>query len=670
MSELIERLDGEDRASIDSAHDLAVLWWQNQPNGIPENLRLRVETAAILCNQPIPTDARIGIANTIRSFLHQIKGVDLDHKRIEMHLREFVSGELNLFDVFQFELGELASQKLTGNPEVLNTIHALNQTIYHQVKGTLDGDFRADAASALDKAIDRTKKVKLKNPIESVLKKIEEILSIISKFRNVRLLHFNPDPDKDDLLAFNYPMSKRSSSIKKNPYADVKKWDSYKDERGELEVEFIQIPADNGGCKLVYKLSFGQEEFGYIEYEFDDHGVHKLVKSKCSSVSEMMDTFLNDRLQEDIKKLIDTKKRESQKGRKPHHWTEVFKELSEYLSRIIQRPFLITCDRKPGLNESPLVIEVNGEESVIFKHVNESSIKGESFEINYESEEGVVQVGKIIFDPLDENRESVIKEAVSFFEGIVQWRESRREAHMGHVGLLVADLKSDDNLEEKPTKHDFGVLYADIDDYSTIMTQLAETYPDKQDPLSEIMDEFFTEVRFIIESEFHVVVDKFVGDEIIIEAGPPYNKQGKDAFGNSEPDFVKYIETSYKASLRIQSLLDEISHKVETELQIKLPKPLRFACGAGLLFNAPIGVYGSLDKKGAGADYTSISPQMNLIARVLSNADGDEFLMPLETYEIYIDLGGNKLKMVGEPYEVYAKGAPSNRAIVVKVSEK
>ncbi len=503
MSELSDRLDGEDRVSINSAYALAELWWKNQQNEVPDNLRMRVETAAILCNQPIPTDTRIGIAGTIRSFLQKIRTAELDHRRIEMHLNAFVKGELNLFDVFQFELGELASQNLTQNPEVLQTVHALNQNVYHQVKGALDGDFRADAASALDKAIDKTKKIKLKNPIDSVLKKIEEIMSIISRFRNVRLLYFDPNPDNDDLLAFNYPMSKRGKRIRKNPYADVKDWTRYKDERGELEVEYIQIPADNGGCKLVYKLSFGQEEFGYIEYEFDDHGVHKLVKSKCSSVSEMMDTFLNDRLQEDIKKLIDTKKRESQKGRKPHHWPAVFEELSEFLSRIIQRPFLITCDRKPGVNETPLVIEVNGKDTQILNDVHESGIKGESFEINYEAEEGVVQVGKIIFDPLDENRESIIKEAVSFFEGIVQWRESRREAHMSSVGLLVADLKSDDNLEEIPTEHDFGVLYADIDDYSTIMTELAQQYPEH--PLSEIMGEFFAESRIIIESEFHVV---------------------------------------------------------------------------------------------------------------------------------------------------------------------
>lgn len=670
MSDLYERLDGEDRVSINSAQELAKLWWQNQEGGAPENLRTRVETAAILSNQPVPTDTRENITETIRLGLEKITSIPLDNKRIEVQLKAYERGELNLFDLFQFELSEIAAFNLTENPEVLAILHRINKAIYKAQKGALDGDFRADASSALDKAIDKTKKIKLNNPIEFVLAKIQEIMSIISRFKNVRLLHFDPNPDNEDLVAYNFPMSKRSKSIKKNPYADVKKWTKYEDERGDLEVEYIQIPADNGGCKLVYKLSFGEEEFGYIEYEFEDHGVHKLVKSKCSSVSAMMDTFLNDRLKEDIKKLIDSKKRESQKGRKPHHWPAVFKELSEYLSRIIQRPFLITCDRKPEVHERPLVIEVNGKETKLLEDVNSSEIKGESFEINYESEEGVVKVGEIIFDPLDENREAIIKEAVTFFEGIVQWRESRRESHMSSVGLLVADLKSDDNLEEEPTEHPFAVLYADIDDYSTIMTQLALDHPEKKNLLSQIMSQFFADSKRIIESEFHVVVDKFVGDEVIILIGAPFDKQGRDAFGDFEPDFVKYIELSYDVSKRIQSLLDQISQNLETKLNIELPRPLRFACGSGLVLGAPIGVYGSLDVKGAGADYTSISNEMNLVSRVLSNADGDEFLMTKETYDKYIERGGTKLKMVGEPYEVYAKGAPNNRAIVVKVSEK
>jgi class 3 adenylate cyclase len=684
---LKDRLPGEDQASIQSAEELALLWWEQQKKK-PGNILKRVETAAILSNQPVPTDTREGITATIRFALKTITSIPLDKKLIEVQLKAYERGELNLFDLFQFELGQIAALKLTENPEVLKILHKINIAAYKAQKGALDGDFRADASSALDKAIDRTKKVKLKKPIEFVLAKIQEILSIISKFKNVRLLHFDPEPDCDDLIAFNYPMNKRQNRLKNNPYADVQKaltkeeledldedpnirrWKKYEDERGDLEVEYIEVPTNSGGCKLVYKLSFGEEEFGYIEYEFEDDGVHKLVKSKCSSVSAMMDTFLNDRLKEDIKKLIDKKKREIQKKLKPHHWPAVFTKLSEYLSQIIERPFVITCDRKPGMHDTPLVVEVNGKEARILDDISDSKINGESFKIRYEDEEGAVQVSEIIFDPLDEKREGIIEEAVSFFEGIVQWRESRRESHMSNVGLLPADLKIDDNLEEEPTEHDFAVLYADVDDYSTIMTQLAVDYPEKKHPLSEIMGEFFADSKRIIEKEFNVVVDKFVGDEIIILIGAPFDKEGRDAFGDLEPDFAKYIETSYEVSLRLQQLLDEISAKIETKLGITLPKPLRFACGTGLLFGAPIGVYGNLDIKGAGADYTSISPQMNLIARVLGNADGDEFLMDLQTYEKYIECGGTKLRMIGEPYEVPAKGAPNGRAMVVKIAKK
>ncbi|MFC1600307.1 hypothetical protein ACFL3T_04735 [Patescibacteria group bacterium] len=687
---LKDRLPSEDQVSIQSAEELALLWWNKQKKQ-PDNIRKRVETAAILSNQPVPTDTREGITAMIRFALKQItslpkdKAVPLDNRRIKVQLEAYEKGGLNLFDLFQFELEQIAALNLIEHPEVLKILHEVNIAAYKAQKGALDGDFRADASSALDKAIDRTKKVKLEKPIEFVLAKIQEILSIISKFKNVRLLHFDPEPESDDLVAFNYPLTKRQNRLKKNPYLEIlpplendeedeysgtKRWKKYKDERGDLEVYFIQVPTNAGGCKLVYKLSFGEEEFGYIEYEFEDEGVHKLVKSKCSSVSAMMDTFLNDRLKEDIKKLIDKKKREIQKKRKPHHWPEVFTKLSEYLSQIIDRPFVITCDRKPGAHEKPLVVEVNGKEAKILDNISESDINGESFILRYEDEEGVFEVGELIFDPLDEKREGIIEEAVSFFEGIVQWRENQRDSHRSNVGLLPADLKIDDNLEEEPTEHDFGVLYADIDDYSQTMTQLAEMYPAKKNALSEIMSEFFAESKRIIEQEFHVVVDKFVGDEVIILIGAPFDKQGRDAFGDIDPDFINYIETGYEVSLKLQELLDEISAKIEEKLHITLPKPLRFACGEGLLFGAPVGVYGNLDIKGAGADYTSISNEMNLIARVLDNADADEFLMDLPTYEKYIECGGTKLIAIGEPYEVPAKGAPNNRAMVVKIAKK
>lgn len=682
---LKDRLPSEDQVSIQSAEELALLWW-NQQKTKPDNIRKRVATAAILCNQPVPTDTREGITAMIRFALKSITSIPLEKNQIKVQLEAYERGELNLFDLFQFELNQITALNLIKNPEVLEILHKINISVYKAQKGALDGDFRADASSALDKAIDKTKKTKLEKPIESVLAKIQEILSIISKFKNVRLLHFDPEPDSEDLIAFNYPQTKRQNRLKKNPYADVQKaltkeelknadpnilrWIKYEDERGDLEVEYIEIPTNTGGCKLVYKLSFGEEEFGYIEYEFEDEGVHKLVKSKCSSVSAMMDTFLNDRLKEDIKKLIDKKKREIQKKLKPHHWPAVFTKLSEYSSQIIERPFIITCDRKPGVHESPLVVEVNGKEAKILDDINESEIHGESFEIIYKDEEGEYVVGEIIFDPLDENREIIIQEAVSFFAGIVQWRENQRDSHISNVGLLPADLKIDDNLEEEPTEHDFGVLYADIDDYSQTMTEVAEMYPHKKNALSEIMSEFFAESKRIIEKEFHVVVDKFVGDEVIILIGAPFDKQGRDAFGDLEPDFVNYIETGYEASLKLQKLLDEISAKIEKKLKITLPKPLRFACGTGLLFGAPVGVYGNLDIKGAGADYTSISTAMNLISRVLDNADGDEFLMDLPTYEKYIECGGTKLKIIRGPYEVPAKGAPNNRAMVVKIRKK
>lgn len=127
---LKDRLPSEDRISIQSAEKLAVLWWDQQkkkPNNIPK----RVATAAILSNQPVPTDTREGITATIRFALKNITSIPLDKKLIEVQLQAYEREELNLFDLFQYELEIFGAFNLSENPQM---------NLIARILGNADGD--------------------------------------------------------------------------------------------------------------------------------------------------------------------------------------------------------------------------------------------------------------------------------------------------------------------------------------------------------------------------------------------------------------------------------------------------------------------------------------------------------------------------------------------------
>lgn len=669
--DIIGNIERDDRRYLDSAERLAEHYYENSDDIRPTNLATRVKTAAILSSQYLSGSNRATIANLIRALLENVPGDKLDLTEIELQLKQFEEKERDLFDLFKEELQQIGSFDLYQNPEIIAALQRINQLIYDTLKAIIEGDARADALTSLDNLIDNTRNEEFSNAATSVLEKINEILRLIAKLKGVRLLYTHPDPDNDNLQSFNYPDTENRSDLVENPYDDIV-WNNYTDK--DLNVDYI-IQETEDGCRLTFKLCFGDDEFGYLEYELEGEDVHPIIFAKSACMSAMVDTFLNTRLQIEIKKLIAEKKREILKEYDFREWPTICTELLKYLSKVIGKPLAFTCKKSPFEDKSYSVLVDNdhaNEEADLFNFIRETlDQKGEMHDLEIDMGEGEIRIGSIVVSVNDETRRGIIQDALGFFESVIATREQIRGNMSSQYGAGVADRWLDGTIEEIPAKHNTVALYADIDDYSKTTKRLSAE--NKEVIIPKVLKRFFALSKLRFERKYNIIVDKFVGDEIIILIGPPYTKDGRDAFGNLEPDYVKHMEIAYDLQIELQKLLTEITNEVCVEEAYvdndgNALLDLRFAYGCGIVEGDFIGIFGDPTTPGAGGDYTTIGHEMNHTARVADEADADEFLMPYESYLKYVELGGTKLVAIGEPYSIDAQGIGDT--LVVKITKK
>ena len=675
MSELIDRIERDDRKYLDAALVLAHAHYdrlideeedEDKKKEIkPLNLETRITTAAIISSQYLTGFNRKTIAGLIRALSKRIPGDHFDMDEIEKQLTGFEEKDRDLFDIFKEVLQQIGVFNLYQYPEVIAVVTETNQLIYDTLKSILEGDFRADALTSLDEVIDDTRNEEFPIAANAILDKISETLSLIAKLKGVRLLYTHPDPDNSNLQCFQFPQSFKSEELKENPYKDIK-WEPYKDK--DLNVDYI-IQQTEEGCKLTFKLCFGDDEFGYLEYELEGKEVHPLIFAKSACMSAMMDTFLNTRLQNEVKKLIAEKKREIIKQYEFRNWPTICTELCKFLSKVIGKPLAFTCKKSPFDNKSYSVLvdgENANEEADLIDFIRETLDQGgEMHDLEIDMGDGQLRIGSVVVSVNDETRRGIIQDALGFFESVTSTREQVRGNMSSQYGAGSADRWLDGTIEEEPARHKTVALYADIDDYSKTTKRL--TKEKKDHIIARIMSRFFGQSKLDFERKYNIIVDKFVGDEIILLIGPPYTKDGKDAFGNETPDYVKHIEIAYELKFGLQDLLSRITEAVcidegYTDLNLK------FAFGCGIVDGDFVGMFGFPAIPGAGGDYTTIGHEMNNTARVADEADADEFLMPYESFLKYKELGGTKLIADGEPFNIDAQGIGDT--LVVKIKEK
>lgn len=652
------------RSTFDKALNLGKFWHQENGN-IPENLGERIQFALNLAKKDISEAGRKTISEVIRALggtcLPEIKS---DEKTASV-LSDFEKGEKSLADVFDREL-EIVDETDPAD-ELKQKIGDVNSLVYKVLKGILDGELRSDALTSLDLVIDKTRNNDFKNSINTVLAQIEENLKDLPEFKEVRLTHVNPDPEAIEYSV--HTTSQEASEPQEHTNINSFEWQKYGKDKINVQYSSIQIEEANE-TRLVFKLSFGEAEFGYLEYRFEGDKIHPIVFGQCANMSAMVDTFLNSRLQDEVKNIIAQKKREILAEHSFSDWPIMCTELCKLLSKFLKQKIAFSCDYKPGESKSwdVLIDSDKIEEDADFIRFTKESLDrgGEFFDIEIDSGTKRQRIGSLMVACKDDAQRGIVNDALSFLEGIILGRENARLWGSKLIGAPTMDKWLKGDIEKVPTPHSVVVLYSDIDDYSKTVREFAAMNPSAAGGIDKIMTRFLAQTKLIIEKKYNVVIDKFVGDEVIVLVGPPYDKEGVDSFGNKEPDFAHDMDLAFDIANELQTILDKASKEVQYENGFKLPRRLTFANGCGIVSGDPVGLYGDLEEPGAGVDYTIFGNEMNRVARVLGKADGGQFLTTQASYLQYMEKGGTKLKPAGETFEVETHGVGKFKVIPLK----
>jgi len=649
------------QSTFDKALQLGEFWHADK-GPVPENLADRIKLALHFSQIELPEGNRGTISSIIRELNNESV---LNPQDLEPLLKRFEEGEITLADILGYELDTI--EEKNPSPEIKKRIADVNSLVYRVLKGFLDGDMRAEALTSLDVVIDETRNKDFETAVNAVLVQIEENLRDLSNFKEVRLTHINPDPEVQEHTVHAH--GRKEPEICEHTNINLLEWEEYKDKK--LNVDWTKVECvEEDETRLLFKLSFGEKEFGYLEYRFEGEKIHPIVFGRCANMSAMVDTFLNQRLQDEVKKIIAQKKREILAENRFKDWTTMCTQLCTLLSKVLQKPIAFSCNLKPGEPKSWDVL-VNGdkveEDADLITFTKESLENGgEFFDLKIDRGTDRQKIGSIMVACNDDAQRGIVTDVLSFIEGIILGREEARHWLSKLIGAAPADKYLANDLEKMPKPHPVVVLYSDIDDYSKTMRELAESNPEDAWGIDEIMTRFVSEAKLVIEKKYNVVLDKYVGDETIVLIGPPYTEDGLDAFGNDKPNFANYMDLAFEVSQELQRILDECSAAEQKEHGFVLPRRLIFANGCGIVDGDPVGMYGDPEKPGAGVDYTIFGNEMNRVARVLGKADGGQFLIPYDTYLKYINDGGKMLEADGEPRVVETKGVGEFKVILMK----
>ncbi len=156
------------------------------------------------------------------------------------------------------------------------------------------------------------------------------------------------------------------------------------------------------------------------------------------------------------------------------------------------------------------------------------------------------------------------------------------------------------------------IFFSDIKDFSSISENL------QPEDLTYLLNNYFTEMSSIA-IKYGATIDKFIGDAMLIFFGDPESN-------GVEADAIACV-----------SMAIEMQNKMKV-LQLRwrdrgFDKPFHMRIGINTGY-CNVGNFGSEERM----DYTIIGAEVNLAARLESNADVDGILISYETYSLVKDL--------------------------------
>ena len=170
--------------------------------------------------------------------------------------------------------------------------------------------------------------------------------------------------------------------------------------------------------------------------------------------------------------------------------------------------------------------------------------------------------------------------------------------------------RQDVSLETKRKK--LTVFFSDIKDFTQITEDL------QAEDLASLLNEYFTEMSRIA-LDYGATIDKFIGDAMLMFFGDP-ETQG--------------VEEDAKAGVRMAIAMQRRMRDLQADWRDKgYEHPFRMRIGINTGY-CNVGNFGSDDRM----DYTIIGGEVNLAARLESQADPDGILLSYETFALVRDI--------------------------------
>jgi len=156
------------------------------------------------------------------------------------------------------------------------------------------------------------------------------------------------------------------------------------------------------------------------------------------------------------------------------------------------------------------------------------------------------------------------------------------------------------------------IFFSDIVEFTEITDQL------ESEELTTLLNRYLTEMSVIAE-KYGATFDKFIGDAIMCYFGDPESKGIKED-----------AEACVRMALTMRERLNQLQSDWRENGLIDRPFEARMGINTGY---CTVGNFGSQDRM----DQTIIGHEVNLAARLESNADSDGILMAAETYSMVKD---------------------------------
>ena len=170
--------------------------------------------------------------------------------------------------------------------------------------------------------------------------------------------------------------------------------------------------------------------------------------------------------------------------------------------------------------------------------------------------------------------------------------------------------RQDVSLETKRKK--LTIFFSDIKDFTAITEDL------QAEDLASLLNQYLTEMSKIA-LEHGATIDKFIGDAMLMFYGDPETKG---------------VEEDAKACARMAIAMQRRWRDLQVDWRDKgYEQPFRTRIGINTGY-CNVGNFGSSDRM----DYTIIGGEVNLAARLQSQADPDGILLSFETYALVRDI--------------------------------